>query len=188
MNERTNGGPLPRTQAYFALRQEIEAFYYDEADLIDERRFEEWLDCFADDLVYFMPMRANVPFGTHAERENTRAGAGISWFEEDKWTLGKRVEQIMTGHHYAEEPLSRVSHLISNVRLTAAAPSLEAPESVTATCRFIVYQNRVAAETYLFVGKRTDELRRSGERWQVSRREILLDQNVLQAKNLSTFF
>lgn len=179
----------PRNAAYFALRQDIESFYFDEADLIDERRFEDWLECFSDDLVYFMPMRENVPFGEHAARENTRAGRGISWFEEDKWTLGKRVEQIMTGFHYAEEPLSRVSHLITNVRITAAEPDLTAPSTVDASCRFLIYQNRVSAETYLFVGKRHDRLRRTDDgRWQVFRREIVLDQNVLQAKNLSTFF
>ena len=34
------------------------------------------------------------------ERENTRQGSGISWFDEDKWTLTKRVDQILTGVHY----------------------------------------------------------------------------------------
>jgi hypothetical protein len=31
-------------------------------------------------------------------------------------------------------------------------------------------------------------LRRAGSDWQIARREIILDQNVLLAKNLSTFF
>jgi 3-phenylpropionate/cinnamic acid dioxygenase small subunit len=51
-----------------------------------------------------MPMRRNVAFGTHAGHENTRAGRDISWFDEDRWTLSKRVDQIMTGIHWAEEP------------------------------------------------------------------------------------
>ncbi len=98
-----------------------------EADLLDQRMFREWLDLLADDLVYFMPIRRNVKFGQHAEKENTRQGEGISWFDEDKWTLGKRVEQILTGVHYAEEPLSRVTHMVSNVRLLEVAPSLGRP-------------------------------------------------------------
>ena len=92
-----------------------------EADLLDQRMFREWLDLLAEDLVYFMPIRRNVKFGHHAENENTRQGEGISWFDEDKWTLGKRVEQILTGVHYAEEPLSRVTHMVSNVRLLEVA-------------------------------------------------------------------
>ena len=35
---------------------------------------------------------------------------------------------------------------------------------------------------------RTDVLRRTGGRLRVARRAILLDQNILQAKNISTFF
>jgi 3-phenylpropionate/cinnamic acid dioxygenase small subunit len=38
------------------------------------------------------------------------------------------------------------------------------------------------------VGKRTDLLRKTQDGWKIVRREILLDQNVLLAKNLSTFF
>jgi 3-phenylpropionate/cinnamic acid dioxygenase small subunit len=38
------------------------------------------------------------------------------------------------------------------------------------------------------VGKRTDTLRRIGGAWKLARREIILDQNVLLAKNLTVFF
>src|ERR1700721_1281143 len=114
-----------RGLAWFELKQDIEEVLYHEADLLDQRQFRAWLDLLAEDLVYFMPVRRNVKFGQHAERENTRQGEGISWFDEDKWTLGKRVEQIMTGVHYAEEPLSRVSHMVSNVQIKAVRPDLE---------------------------------------------------------------
>ena len=121
---------LPATRrglAWYELKQEIEDFLYQEADLLDQRRFREWLDLLAEDLVYFMPIRRNVKFGQHAEKENTRQGEGISWFDEDKWTLTKRVEQILTGVHYAEEPLSRVTHMVSNVRLLDVQPSVGGP-------------------------------------------------------------
>src|SRR6185369_8732867 len=106
-----------RDPRYYQLKQDIEEFLYREADLLDERRFDEWLSLLADDLVYFMPIRRNVKYGEHAEHENTRQGEGISWFDEDKWTLAKRIEQIQTGVHYAEEPLSRVCHVVTNVRI-----------------------------------------------------------------------
>ena len=177
-----------QSPAWFELKQEIEDFLYQEADLLDQRRFKEWLELLAEDLVYFMPIRRNVKFGEHAERENTRQGEGISWFDEDKWTLSKRVEQILTGVHYAEEPLSRVTHMVSNVRLLDVQPSAESVREVTAGCRFLVYQNRVEYESNTFIGRRTDVLRRSGASWQIARREIMLEQNVLLAKNLSVFF
>ena len=43
------------------LKQEVEDFLYREADLLDERRYEEWLDLFTEDARYWMPMRRNVP-------------------------------------------------------------------------------------------------------------------------------
>jgi 3-phenylpropionate/cinnamic acid dioxygenase small subunit len=172
---------------HLALRAEIEDFLYREAELLDQRRFEEWLELLSEDLVYFMPLRRNVRFGEHEAYENTRAGRDISWFDEDKWTLAKRVEQLMTGVHWAEEPLSRVSHLVSNVRIVEALPSIADPQEVVARCRFLVYQNRVETETYLLVGKRTDRLRKEDGTWKLVRREILLDQNVLTAKNLTVF-
>jgi 3-phenylpropionate/cinnamic acid dioxygenase small subunit len=175
-------------EAKALLKFEIEEFLFREADLLDQRRFTEWLDLLADDIVYFMPIRRNVAFGEHEEHENTRQGVDVSWFDEDKWTLGKRVEQILTGEHYAEEPLSRITHMISNVRITDAEPSFADASSVTVTSRFLVYQNRTESETTTFVGRRTDTLRRAGESWQIARREILLEQNILQAKNLTIFF
>jgi 3-phenylpropionate/cinnamic acid dioxygenase small subunit len=179
---------MTRDLAYYALKEDVEAFLFEEADLLDQRRYDEWLATLADDLVYFMPMRRNVKAGAHAERENTREGRDISWFDEDKWTLGKRIEQIKTGYHWAEEPLSRVCHMVSNVRLLEATPSVAVPSEVVVGSRFLVYQNRAEYETNLFVGKRVDRLRRAGERWLLARREITLEQNVLLAKNLTVLF
>ena len=82
---------LTMDQHYFRLREQVESFFYLEADLLDERRFQECLDCLHEDLHYFMPMRRNVKFGQHDERENTRPGTDIGWFDEDKWTVTKRV-------------------------------------------------------------------------------------------------
>jgi 3-phenylpropionate/cinnamic acid dioxygenase small subunit len=179
---------MARDLKYFQLKEEIEAFMYTEADLLDQREFRQWLDLLADDLVYYMPIRRNVRFGQHADHENTRLGQDISWFDEDKWTLEKRVDQIMTGVHWAEEPLSRVSHLISNIRLLEVRPSMEESQEVVAGSRFLVYQNRGSYETNLFVGRRTDVLRRADGQWRLAQREIILDQNVLLAKSLTTFF
>jgi 3-phenylpropionate/cinnamic acid dioxygenase small subunit len=156
--------------------------------LLDNRQFRDWLNLLADDIIYFMPIRRNVKFGQHAQRENTVQGSGISWFDEDKWTLTKRVDQILTGVHYAEEPLSRVCHMVSNVQIQRVTPSLADPREVEVRCRFLVYQNRIEYETYTFVGKRTDLICKTTDGWKIARREILLDQNVLLAKNLSTFF
>jgi len=169
------------------LKDEIEDFLYREADLLDERRYDEWLALLADDVRYWMPMRRNVKVDDR-EREFTREGRDISWFDEGRETLTRRVLQIQTGIHWAEEPVSRISHLISNVQLVEINPSAAEPAEVSVRCRFLVYRNRVETETDILVGKREDLLRRAGDGWQIARRKILLDQNVLLSKNLTFFF
>jgi len=170
--------------ARLLLKEEIEAFLYREAELLDERRYEAWLDLFTDDAHYFMPMRRNVPHD-EPEREFTRAGTDVSWFDEGKDTLTRRVRQILTGVHWAEEPPSRTCHLVSNIQVAAAAP---APAEVIVKSRFLVYRNRVETETDVLVGRREDVLRRVNGGWKIARRRIVLDQNVLLAKNLTVFF
>ena len=179
---------IERSAAYYRLKADVEDFYYQEADLLDDRRFRDWLELLTDDISYFMPIRRNVKFGQQAARENTKRGEGISWFDEDKWTLTKRVEQILTGVHYAEEPLSRITHMVSNVQIKGARPDIGAARELDVTSRFLVYQNRVEYETYIFVGRRNDTLRLTDNGWKIARREILLEQNILLAKNLTTFF
>jgi 3-phenylpropionate/cinnamic acid dioxygenase small subunit len=176
--------PPAATPALIGLRQEIEEFLLHEADLLDERRFREWLELLADDLVYFMPIRADRAFGEQAG-EFTRQGSGISWFDEDKWTLTKRVEQILTGVHYAEEPLSRVCRVITGVRLLSVSPD---GREVVARSRFLIRQSRLEYERVDFLGRRTDTLRREPAGWRLARREIILTDTVLLAKNLSIFF
>ena len=173
--------------ARLLLKEEIEQFLYREAELLDERRYEEWLTLFAEDVQYFMPMRRNVKVG-EAEREFTRVGQDINWFDEGKETLTRRVKQILTGMHWAEEPVSRISHMVSNVRLLEVNPSIAEPAEVAVRCRFLVYRNRVETETDILVGKREDVLRRADGQWQIARRKIVLDQNVLLTKNLTFFF
>ena len=173
--------------ARLLLTQEVAEFLYAEAELLDERRYDEWLALLADDIRYWMPMRRNVKFG-EAEREFTREAVDISWFDEGKETLTRRVRQIETGIHWAEEPQSRITHMVSNVQLLDAAPSALEPREVGAKCRFLIYRNRVEAETDLLVGKREDTLRRAGDGWLITRRKIILDQNVLLTKNLTFFF
>ena len=169
------------------LAQEVAEFLYREAELLDERRYEEWLALLADDIRYWMPMRRNVKFGD-AEREFTRESQDIAWFDEGKDTLTRRVRQIQTGIHWAEEPQSRIAHLVSNVQIVEASPAVAEPRELTVKCRFLIYRNRVETETDILVGKREDLLRRVGNDWLIARRRIILDQNVLLSKNLTFFF
>jgi 3-phenylpropionate/cinnamic acid dioxygenase small subunit len=173
--------------AHLLLKEEVSEFLYQEAEMLDDRNFAEWLDLLADDIRYWMPMRRNVK-SNEMDREFTREGQDINWFDEGKDTLERRVNQILTGVHWAEEPLSRIRHLITNVQLLTATPSASDPAEVSVRCRFLVYRNRVETETDFLIGKREDTLRKVNGDWKIAERKITLDQSVLLAKNLTFFF
>ena len=177
-----------RDSRYYEIKREIEEFLYDEATLLDERRFKEWLDTLAEDLSYFMPMEFNVKAGEHATRELTQREKHMSWFNEGKWTLTKRAEQILTGVHWAEEPLSRVCRLVSNVQVTDIQTNAQGQLEVDASSRFLIYQNRCEYEENFFVGTRMDRIRQTDDGWKLAKRRIRIHQNVLLAKNLTIFF
>lgn len=182
---RSKGDDMSITEdalAKVVLQADVCDFLYREADLLDQRRYREWLELLTEDYQYLVPLRMNVMHDDLSQLEDSRAGSDICWFDEGKETLTLRVEQLMTGLHWAEEPVSRVSHLVTNVRLEAVQG-----EEIDVSCRLLVYRNRVADETDFFVGRRNDRLRRNGAgNWQLCRRRLLLDQAVLLAKNLST--
>lgn len=165
------------------LEREIEQFLYREAELLDTRRFSEWIELVAEDIHYWMPQQRNVKFGEQY-REESSADSEISWFDEGKATLAGRVRQINTGLHWAEEPFSRVCHIVSNVQIQDVQG-----DEVKVKSRFLVYRNRLKDEVDFFLGKREDVLRRdSTTGWKIAKRKIILDQNVLLAKDITVFF
>src|SRR2546426_5482374 len=93
--------------AHLLLQQKIESFLYHEAELLDERRYEEWLALLDEDVRYWMPMRRNVKFG-ELEREFTREGQDVNWFDEGKETLTRRGEQNLDRGPRGAEALPRV--------------------------------------------------------------------------------
>jgi 3-phenylpropionate/cinnamic acid dioxygenase small subunit len=184
--KRLSNKPLPVTPEYVSLLKQVEQFYFHEANLLDFRDYDGWLDLLADDLKYFMPLVRNVKYGEW-EREYTREGEDLAWFDDDKETLTMRVRQIQSGIHWAEEPSSRQTHLITNIMVNQALPSVADPIEVRTSSRFLAYRNRLMTETDLLVGKRLDTLIKADSDWKLSRRTLILDQNVLLSKNITIF-
>lgn len=173
----------PQLLERLILKDEVEQFLYNEAALLDERRYEEWIDLMAEDIHYFMPIRQNVKFGEW-ERENSNPASEISWFDEGKDVLKGRVRQLMTGVHWAEEPVSRIRHIVSNIRVVGVEG-----DQISTSDNFFIWHNRLLGEVNMFVGRRDNVLRRDPETgFKVVKRTILLDQSVLLAKVVTFFF
>jgi len=97
-------------------------------------------------------------------------------------TLRIRVERLYTGVAWAELPPSRTRHLISNVRIKRRGEA-----EVEVQSNFLVYRTRLEHDRDILVGTRTDVLRRGPAGLRIARRTIVLDQAILDAKNISVF-
>ena len=163
------------------LQYEVEQFYYHEAALLDERRFDEWLDLLTPDVHYWMPIRRTVTIA-NADREFTRPG-DMAFFDDDKRLLEARVRKLGTGYSWSEDPPSRTRHMISNVRVLA-----ETGDELVVESNFHLYRTRLDSEEDSWIGRRRDRLRRVAGELRIAERHVFLEQTLILSRNLSNFF
>jgi benzoate/toluate 1,2-dioxygenase beta subunit len=98
------------------LRRRVEEFLYQEAKLIDEHRYEEWLALWSEDALYWVPCNSD-------DADPMRQAMIIY---DNRARLEERVYRLTSGAAWAQQPQSRTRRLISNVewgRIAAATQS-----------------------------------------------------------------
>jgi biphenyl 2,3-dioxygenase beta subunit len=163
------------------LQYEVEQFLYDEAALLDARKYREWLGLMADDIDYWMPIRRTV-MKNDIEFEFTKRG-DMAFFDDDRAMLEMRVKKLEASSAWSEDPPSRSRHFVSNIRITDLAG-----DDITLDACFHIYRTRLNSEVDNWIGRRTDVLRRAGKSFRLAKRHIFLDQTVILSKNMSTLF
>jgi 3-phenylpropionate/cinnamic acid dioxygenase small subunit len=93
-----------------ALRVGVEQFLYREARLLDTRRFDEWLDLWTPDGMYWVPH----------EPDQTSARDHISLFWEDATLRQVRVRRITNPRNWSQQPLTRTARIVGNVMIEGA--------------------------------------------------------------------
>lgn len=96
-----------------ALLYKVEQFLYREAWLLDERRFEEWRDLFAEEGHYWVPARPD---------QETWA-TDVSLFLDDRQNIQARIDRLRHPRIHAQTPPSRTVHAITNIHLAAEQPA-----------------------------------------------------------------
>jgi 3-phenylpropionate/cinnamic acid dioxygenase small subunit len=170
--------PLPER---VLLQYRVEQFLYEEAALLDARRYRDWLALVADDIHYWMPIRRTVTLAD-IDREFTKPG-DMAYFDDDRGLLEMRVKKLEAGSAWSEDPPSRSRHFVSNVRVLGRKG-----DEITLDLAFHLYRTRLNSDVDSWIGRREDVLRRSGDSFLIARRHIFLDQTVIQSTNMSTIF
>lgn len=155
-------------------------FLNDEAGLLDEQRYEEWLALLTDDVVYQMPVRYTALDDAASEG---RLGS-MDHFDEDHYSLRKRVERLAGRHAWTENPPSRTRRFVSNVR----GYRQESTGELRAVSYLLLFRSRLDGRPPEWVSAgRTDLLRSTAAGLRLARRHIVVDEVVLRTQNLAVF-
>jgi benzoate/toluate 1,2-dioxygenase beta subunit len=127
------------------LRQFIE----DEAELLDQKRFREWLDLFAEDAIYWVP----------AKPGQESAQDYVSLFYDDKPTMRIRVERLLHARIHIQDPASLTVRVLSGFR---SRPAEENPSNYVVSSKFVMIEDRATAAQRVFGGRYTHTLREHG--------------------------
>jgi 3-phenylpropionate/cinnamic acid dioxygenase small subunit len=93
--------------AHYPSLADCEAFLIDEARLLDEAKFDDWLALFTEEARYWVPSQPNQdsPVTT------------VSLMYDDRRLLETRVRRLASTRIYSQEPRSRTSRIVANVTI-----------------------------------------------------------------------
>jgi 3-phenylpropionate/cinnamic acid dioxygenase small subunit len=158
-------------------RQQAEDVLYHEARLLDERRFEDWLELFTADGLYWLPMDDGV---------DPALEPSILFADANERAL--RVYQILHQPHYAQLPPSRTARVVANIEVAPA----ERDDEVVVYGTLVIHELRGGDHFQLGLGDQRAlagrceyRLRHDEGIWRIALKKVMLVDRDLPFHNLS---
>jgi benzoate/toluate 1,2-dioxygenase beta subunit len=139
-------------------RAPVEQFLMHEARLLDERRFRDWMELFADDGTYWVPA---VP-------DQKSPFDQASLFYDDRDLMRTRVERLEHPRIHVQTPPSRTAHLVGNV-LIEAVDAAQGEVVVGSTVIMVEYRDDAQR---VFAGRQHHRLRRDGASFRIVQKRV----------------
>jgi 3-phenylpropionate/cinnamic acid dioxygenase small subunit len=108
-------------------QHEVEQFLYRQAELLDTKKWQDWIDLFAADGIYWMPPDASY---------KTWDGQPAI-FAEDKNLMEVRMRRVLHPDAWSQRPLWETNHVVSNVVIEKSSA-----KGITARSRFHMMELR----------------------------------------------
>lgn len=108
-------GALPTIGRHAAgdLQREVEQFLYLQAELLDGKHWQAFIDCFDEQGVYWMPVTP----------EQTDWEGSPSIFAEDKLMMEIRKGRVSHPNAWSQAPMWETNHVVSHVAIESASES-----------------------------------------------------------------
>jgi 3-phenylpropionate/cinnamic acid dioxygenase small subunit len=140
------------------LQREVENFLYFQAEVLDERRWEEWLGLFADDGAYWMP----------ASKDQEAAEGQPNIFFEDYHLMNMRIRRVEHPYAHSQTAGHRTTHVVSNVMIQNGN---ESSGEILVTSRFHMLEYRLDDQRY-FGGKYTHRLKMTESGYKINLQRV----------------
>jgi p-cumate 2,3-dioxygenase subunit beta len=148
------------------LRLHVEELLFEEADLLDQWRLEDWLALFTDDAEYLVP-------STDVVGDDADPDTSLFYVFDDRNRMKERVIRLGKIGAHSEQPRSKVRHMVSNVRVSRDGDGIRARAS------FAVWRHKdVTVDCY--VGHYLYELIEAGDTLKIAKKTCVLDMESLR--------
>ncbi len=159
-------------EANTMLRQEIEDFFFHEAELLDDWALDEWFNLLTADASYLVPP-TDKPRASHLDT--------LFIIADDILRLRERVLRLKDPACHVEYPPSRTRRFIANVRARMNG------DEIDARANFIVYRHRRGGDVRTFTGEYRYRLVRLNGALKIAERRAVLDAEELGALGMVSF-
>jgi benzoate/toluate 1,2-dioxygenase beta subunit len=139
-------------------RAAVEEFLVHEARLLDERRFRDWMELFAEDGTYWVPA---VP-----DQESPLDQASL--FYDDRDLMRTRVERLEHPRIHVQTPPSRTAHLVGNV-IVEQVDTAKGEVLVGSTVIMVEYRDEAQR---VFAGRQHHRLRHEGASFLIVQKRV----------------
>jgi benzoate/toluate 1,2-dioxygenase beta subunit len=136
----------------------IERFLYQEARLMDEGHYREWLSLWTDDAIYWVPCSED-------DSDPTR---DVSLIYDNRERLMQRVDRLLSGTVQALDPKPRMRRVVSNIEVGSADEG-----DLTVASNFILVHARWDTQQ-IWAGRTLHRLRRDGAAFKMAFKKVLL--------------
>lgn len=150
------------------------SFVNAELELLDQRRFEDWIELFAEDGFYWAPVAANQKSPLDH----------VSLFYDDVRAMRLRAARLRHPRIHVQDPPSRTVHLVSNFRGFLS----DGRGHVRFRCNFIVFEFRHTQGQRVYGGTYAYHLRHVEDRWRIAEKTAEVVNSEDMFPSLSIWF
>ncbi len=152
-----------------AIGQDFEAFLFHEARLMDNHCFDDWLNLWDKDCLYWVPCNA----------EDVDPSRELSIIYEHHDQIRERVRRLSGKFAHAQQPKSRLIRVLSNIEITSADG-----DTITGTSTFVLGEVRLNRQMTWF-GRNEHVLVRTEAGLKIRRKKVFVPNNDTPMPNMT---